>query len=510
MLMQSVSRQTELATTTLARGPVARACGVYPSLLVLFAIGAALSANAASPKSDAAGERRPNIIFILADDLGYGDVGCYGQQRIKTPNLDRMADEGLRFTQAYAGAAVCAPSRCVLMTGLHVGHARIRGNTPATEPAAALQADDVTVARVLNNAGYATGLIGKWGLGEPTKNQQGLPGRQGFDYFFGYLKHGHAHNYYTDYLWRNETRVPLPNVTSNNPAHKQSVASKKVQYTHDLFAEEGLKFVRDHANQPFFLYWGFTIPHANNEAGDEGMEVPDYGPYKNLDWPDPQKGHAAMITRMDRDIGRLFALLKELDIDDDTLVIFSSDNGPHHEGGVDPDFNDSNGPLRGYKGNVTEGGIRVPFIARWPGRIAAGSTSDAPVTFADVMPTLAQIAGAVAPTCLDGVDFTPILLGGEQPELSDRFLYWEFYKYGVQAQSARWGDWKGVRDPISKRIELYDLSADVAEAHNLAAKQPDVLAKFEEYFRTARTETPEWPATPASAPADAKSGRNPL
>lgn len=437
--------------------------------------------------------KQPNVVFILADDLGYGDVGCYGQKRIKTPSLDRMAAEGLRFTQAYAGAAVCAPSRCVLMTGLHGGHARVRGNIPATDPGAALRPEDVTVARVLKNAGYTTAVIGKWGLGEPTSNKQGLPGRQGFDYFFGYLKQGHAHNYFTDYLWRNELKVKLPNVISDDPALKHNVASKKVQYTHDLFAEDALKFVREHKNEPFFLYLAFTIPHANDEAGKNGMEVPDYGEYANLDWPEPQKGHAAMITRMDRDIGRLLDLLGELKLDENTLVIFTSDNGPHREGGNDPDFNDSNGPLRGYKGSVTEGGIREPMIARLPGRVPAGKTSDSPVYFADVMPTLAALCGGKAPEHIDGLDFSPTLFGSQQPELADRFMYWEFDRDGLVAQAARWRNWKAIHDASAKTCELYDLRNDVGEKHNLAKEHPEIAAKFTDYFRTARTDSPNWP-----------------
>jgi arylsulfatase A-like enzyme len=436
---------------------------------------------------------KPSVILILADDLGYGDLGCYSQKRIKTPHLDQMAAEGIRFTQAYAGGAVCAPSRCVLMTGLHIGHARLRGNREATLPGATLQTDDLTVAEVLKGAGYFNGLIGKWGLGEATKNQQGLPRRQGFDYFFGYLKHGHAHNYYPDHLWRNETIEKLPNVMSADPALKNSVAVKKVQYSHDLFADEVVRFIRRHTGEPFFLFLALTIPHANNEAGERGMEVPDYGEYAGLDWPQPQKAHAAMISRMDQDVGRLFALLKELMIDDDTLVIFSSDNGPHREGGCDPDFNDSNGPLQGYKGDVTEGGIRVPLIARWPGQIAAGTTCDSPVTFADIMPTLANLAGASAPTGIDGIDFTPTLLGKEQPELTNRFLYWEFGKEGVYAQAARWRDWKTVRNPKTGSLELYNLATDVGESHDVAADHPDILARFDEYYRTARAESHEWP-----------------
>jgi uncharacterized sulfatase len=452
-------------------------------------------ARDASPATAAPDNRKPNIIFILADDLGYGDVGCYGQQRIRTPSIDRMAAEGLRFTDAYAGATVCAPSRCVLMTGLHGGHARIRGNGQPGDPGRSLLADDVTVGRVLKDAGYATGIIGKWGLGDPKVARPGLPRQHGFDYFFGYYRHGHAHNYYPNYLWRNESTVKLPNVISKDPALKNNVAEKKVAYSHDLLAEDALKFVRDHKDHPFFLYLCFTIPHANDEAGDHGMEVPDYGAYADLDWPEPQKGHAAMITRMDRDIGQLFAQLKELGLDDNTLVIFTSDNGPHREGGNDPDFNDSNGPLRGYKGNVTEGGIRVPFIARWPGRVAAGTTSESPIHFADVLPTLAKLGGGRAPGGIDGVDFSTMLLGSEQPELADRFFYWEHNRDGLRAQAARWRQWKAVRDPKTKRIELYDLAADVGETNDLATEHPEIVAKFDEYIRTARSDSPNWPVT---------------
>ena len=460
------------------------------------------SARGAAPATAPPDGQQPNVIFILADDLGYGDLGCYGQKLVKTPRLDRMAAEGLRFTQAYAGATVCAPSRCVLMTGLHGGHAPVRGNTPATLPGAALHDGDVTVARVLQDAGYATGLVGKWGLGEPTKNEQGLPRRQGFDYFFGYLKHGHAHNYYTDHLWRNEATEKLANVISQDPAHKKNVAEKKVEYSHDLFAEDALRFVRDHQKEPFFLYLALTIPHANNEAGDEGMEVPDYGEYADRDWPEPQKGRAAMISRMDRDVGRLLALLGELGLDERTLVIFASDNGPADgEGGFDPAFVDSNGPLRGFKGNLTEGGIRVPLIARWPGSIAAGKTSKSPIYFADVMPTLAALGGGQAPAGIDGVDFSPTLLGSEQPELADRFFYWEWNKDGLRTQASRWRQWKAVRDPPSEPLELYDLASDFGETHNVAAEHPEIVAKFNEYFRTARTDSPHWPVTTAGSAA---------
>ena len=312
-------------------------------------------------------ERRPNIIFILADDLGYGDIGCYGQKTIQTPNIDRMAAYGMRFTDHYAGSTVCAPSRCCLMTGLHTGHAFIRGNDRIP-----LRPSDVTIAKLLKQAGYTTSIVGKWGLGEPQTT--GIPNRQGFDYWFGYLNQQHAHNYYPKYLWRNEEQVLLKNeVRDVNPPG--GVATKRVEYSHDLFTAEALEFVEKNKDGTFFLYLAYTIPHANNEAGQEGMEVPSLEPYADENWPGPQRAHAAMITRMDRDIGRLFAKLKELYLDENTLVIFTGDNGPHKEGGADPAFFNSFGPLRGYKRDLYEGGIRVPMIARWPGKIKEGSES---------------------------------------------------------------------------------------------------------------------------------------
>jgi arylsulfatase A-like enzyme len=446
------------------------------------------------------------VIFILADDLGYGDLGCYGQKAIKTPNLNRMANEGLRFTDAYAGGTVCAPSRCVLMTGQHIGHARIRGLRQPTLPGAALESSDVTIATVLKDAGYATGIIGKWGLGEPKRNVDGLPANQGFDFFYGYLTHGHAHNYYPDYLWRNDKREKLANVLSTNPKFKGNVAEKKVQYSHDRIADESLKFVRHHKDKPFFLYLCYTTPHANNEAGPDGMEVPDYGQYANENWPDPEKGKAAMISRMDASIGELLALLRDLRLDKNTLVIFSSDNGPPaNEGGRLPEFNDSNGPLRGYKGQMYEGGIRVPMIARWPGRIKPATTTRSPVYFADVMPTVAKLGGAQAPSGIDGVDFSPTLLGQTQPQLADRYMYWEYGKDGVYSQAARRGDWKAVRDLQANTIELYDLANDIGEADNVAAKHPDMVAKITEYFGTARSDSEDWRLKVAKGRGDKKS-----
>jgi uncharacterized sulfatase len=466
---------------------------VRPRLLSLVAccistIAAVLSATAADDS------RKRNIILIVADDLGYGDLGCYGQKQIKTPSLDRMAAEGMRFTQAYAGGTVCAPSRAVLMTGLHIGHSSVRGLRPPTLPGSSLTATEISIAEVLKGVGYETAVLGKWGLGEPTKNAQGLPSSKGFDFFYGYLTHGHAHNYYPNYLWRNETHEKLPNVLSTDPAHKGLVSEKKVVYSHDLIASESLKFIRQRNDQPFFLYLCYTIPHANNEAGNEGMEVPDYGDYADKEWPNPEKGKAAMISRMDADVGRLLALLKELRIDDDTLVMFSSDNGPPAtEGGRQPEFNDSNGPLRGYKGDLYEGGIRVPFITRWPAHINSGTTSDATITFADVLPTLAGVAGVNSPANIDGIDFGPTLFGSDQPELNDRFMYWEFGKIGVYTQAARRNNWKVVRDLEKNSLELYDLATDLGETRNVAAEHPDVVATFDDYFETARSDSKLWP-----------------
>jgi arylsulfatase A-like enzyme len=412
----------------------------------------------------------PNLIFIMADDLGYGDLGCFGQKLIKTPRLDRMAAEGMRLTSFYAGSTVCAPSRCVLMTGLHTGHCLIRGN--GRDP---LRAEDATVAEALQRAGYTTGLVGKWGLGE--EGSSGIPTKKGFDSFFGYLNQRHAHNYYPTFLYRGERRVTLGNVVPREDKSGAGMASKKIEYSHDLFATEALKFLDVNKQGPFFLYLALTIPHANNEARKKGMEVPDHGDYAKLDWPEPQKGHAAMITRMDRDVGRIVDKLKALGIDRRTLVIFTSDNGPHREGGNDPNFADSNGPLRGIKRALYEGGIRVPTIARWPGRIEAGSHSDHIAYFGDLFATATELAGTEAPDGLDSISFLPTLTGeGEQRQ--HEALYWEFYE-GGSAQAVRAGKWKAVRKPMfTGEIELYDVVADIGEKANLAAKHPKIVAKM--------------------------------
>jgi arylsulfatase A-like enzyme len=438
------------------------------------------------------GAERPNIIFILADDLGYGDLGCYGQQRIRTPNLDQMAREGMRFTDFYAASTVCAPSRCGLMTGYHMGRAFIRGNGKDN-----LRSEDVTVAEAMKSAGYATALIGKWGLGH--EGSSGVPTRQGFDYFFGYLDQHHAHNYYPSFLVRSEQRVTLKNVVPGEGEFGEGVATKKVEYSHDLMMGEALRWVADHHRQTFFLYLALTMPHANNEARDAGMEVPDEGDYAQTDWPAPQKGHAAMISRMDRDIGRLMKQLQELGIDERTVVFFSSDNGPHREGGNNPDFNHSSGPLRGIKRDLTDGGIRVPMIVRWPGNIAAGSTSDWVGAFWDVPPTLAALAGADAgalPPDIDGLSFAPTLLGkGEQPQHD--YLYWAFYERGG-AQAVRMGRWKAVQQPYRTAVRLYDLQQDIGESSDVAAEHPQWVERAQTIMDQAYTPSDRWqfPKTP--------------
>jgi len=452
----------------------------------VLAVGGAAAGAARPAEAPDRAPDKPNIIYILADDLGYGDLGCYGQKRIKTPVLDRMAGEGMKFTDSYSGSTVCAPSRCVLMTGLHTGHCFIRGNGKDN-----LRPSDVTVAKLLKRAGYATGLVGKWGLGH--EGSTGVPTKQGFDYFFGYMDQHHAHNYYPTFLLRNETRVKLPNVVPNEGKWGQGVATKKVQYSHDLLAEEALKFIERSKDGPFFLYLALTIPHANNEARSKGMEVPDHGIYKDTDWPEPQKGHAAMISLMDRDIGRLLEKLKALGLDGRTLVIFTSDNGPHHEGGANPKFSRSSGPLKGTKRSLYEGGIRVPKIARWPGRIKPGSVTDHVTCFQDLMPTACELAGAAPPADTDGISYAPTLLGTPEKQKAHEYLYWEFHEGGASKRAVRFGRWKGVQLRPSGKVELYDLGGDIHEDNNLAADRPDLARKAAGYIKAARTESARWP-----------------
>jgi arylsulfatase A-like enzyme len=460
-----------------------------PSLcfIVRVLIFLAITVNAA--ESQPAAQRKPNIIFILADDLGYGDLGCYGQTRIKTPNIDKLAAEGIRFTDFYAGSTVCAPSRCALMTGFHTGHAWVRGNGKL-----ALRTEDITVAEILKSSGYHTGLIGKWGLG--NENSSGVPQKKGFNEFVGYLDQTHAHDYYTDHLARFAPKYPQYSETilAENQGGRNGV------YTPDLFARASTAFVHDNKPdpynryRPFFLYLANIIPHANNEEGrrsGNGMQVPTDAPYSSEAWPQTEKNKAAMITRLDADIGKLMEQLKKLKIDDNTIVFFSSDNGPHKEGGVDPKFFQSAGPFRGNKRDLYEGGIRVPLIVRWPAQIKGGQTSDFVGAFWDIMPTLADITASQFPTNIDGISFLPALLGQKQTNRHE-FLYWEFHERGSQ-QAIRMGEWKAVRLKKNAPLEVYDLKKDPGEKENIADKNAPIVARIERYLKTARTDSAEWP-----------------
>jgi arylsulfatase A-like enzyme len=429
-----------------------------------------LSPRAATPPQK---ERKPNIIFILADDLGYGDLGCYGQKRIKTPNLDQMAAEGARFTQFYAGSTVCAPSRASLMTGLHTGHTRIRGN--GTVP---LAPEDLTVAELLKQAGYSTGAVGKWGLG--LENTTGEPNRKGFDEWFGFLDQTHAHNYYPDFLWRNGAKFRI----------EKNFDDQQGEYVQDFFIKASGNLIRINQYKPFFLYLAYTIPHANNELKNEGMQIPSDAPYTQESWPQQEKNKAAMITRLDEDVGIIMGLLKKYKIDTNTVVFFTSDNGPHKEGGVNPAFFQSSGPLRGIKRDLYEGGIRVPMIVRWPGVVKGGMVSDQPWAFWDILPTAATIAGITPPEKTDGISMLPAIVGNKQENHPN--FYWEFHEGGFK-QAVRMKDWKAVRPAKDKPWELYDLTKDISESHNLADQNPDLVAKIQEYVKTARTDSPHWP-----------------
>ena len=447
----------------------------------------------------------PNIVLIVADDLGYGDLGCYGQRVIRTPRLDRMATEGMRFTQFYAGCTVCAPSRSVLMTGLHGGHTHVRGNAGGDLSIQALRDKDVTMAEVLKAAGYVTSLCGKWGLGDAVEGaESGLPRAQGFDFFFGYLNQRHAHNYYPEFLWRNEEKVPLRNRVERTDGKKKKpyggfpggYAVERVDYSHDLVVDEAFEFVREHKNDPFFLFLALTIPHANNEgyrATGDGQEVPDYGIYAGRDWPNPDKGQAAMITRMDRDVGRLLDLLDELGLDEDTIVVFTSDNGPHDEGGHATERFDPGGGLRGMKRDLYEGGIRVPTIVRWPGHTPAGSESDLVAYQGDLLTTFAELAGIRPPGGLDSISLVPTITGSSSEQARHDYLYWEFHERGG-AQAVRAGDWKAVRRPMHDgEAELFDLGSDRAESHDVAAANAEVVRRLEALMDEAHVPHPNWP-----------------
>jgi arylsulfatase A len=454
-------------------------------LLCGLIIGLLPSANAAD---------KPNIIYIMADDLGYGDLSFMGQKHFETKFIDQMRAEGMSFTQYYAGSTVCAPSRSCIMTGQHTGHTTVRGNSSNVGERGGrvgLEVGDITIAEVLKAEGYRTGLVGKWGIGE--EGSEVTPNKKGFDFFYGFLNQRNAHNYYPPFLWRNDEKVMFP---------ENDTDGMTGQFAHDLMTEEALQFVDRNADNPFFLYLAYTIPHAEMTAPEDAMiaflgKFPEdkthtkrggsYGTQAN-----PKAAFAAMMTRLDRDVGRLIRKLKDKGIDENTLVIFTSDNGPHGEGGHDYEFFDSNGPLKGFKRDLYEGGIRVPFIVRWPGKIEANSTSDHIGAFWDFFPTALDLAGAESAADVDGISILPTLLGQPKKQKEHELLYWEFFEQGGR-QAIRMGDWKAIRYDVNRdhqsTLELYDLSKDLGEENNIAADNPKLVKKLDQAMQSARTES---------------------
>ncbi len=460
------------------------------------ASGAALSVLAHRCQT---GKKPPNIIFILADDLGYGDLSCYGQEKFFTPNIDGLAANGLKFTDAYSGSTVCAPSRSSLLTGLHTGHTPIRGNKPVyPEGQHPLPAESKTLAEYLKAAGYTTGAFGKWGLGAP--GSEGDPNHQGFDEFFGYNCQRYAHNYYPRHLWHNQNKVMIP----GNEEEKQGV------YAPQLIHEKVLKFIEDNRSNPFFLYVPSVIPHAELFAPEaymkkyrgkflpekryEGTDAGEHfktGGYGSQ--PEAHAAFAAMIDLLDEQVGDIVAELEELGLLENTLIVFSSDNGPHLEGGADPDYFNSNGPLRGYKRDLYEGGIRVPMIARWDGVIEKVKCTDHVCAFWDILPTFCQLAGLQVPENVDGISILPLLSGNVSEQKEHGYLYWEFHEGNSTAQAIRMGKWKGVRKAPESLLELYNLETDLSEQNNVAAKHPGIVEKMQNVLARTRRESEHWP-----------------
>lgn len=482
------------------------------SLLLLVTISAWLMSGLGLCAAEKPATKRPNIVFILADDLGYAELGCYGQKKIRTPNIDRLASQGMRFTQHYSGAPVCAPSRCVLMTGKHLGHAQIRGNRqhrgPDGKPVEGqhpITADALTIAEVLKEAGYVTGAMGKWGLG--PVGTSGAPHEQGFDLFFGYNCQGVAHSYFPPHLWRNGEKIPLN--AQPIPGHaKQPTGLVMLEdwqgekYAPTLLEQEAVKFLRDNQDKPFFLYLPFIEPHVAmhppKELVDSYPEAWDDRPYRGqcgyLPHPRPRAAYAAMITHLDQHVGAVLKTLDELKLTDNTVVLFSSDNGTTHAspgddvfgvGGCDSAFFNSVGDLRGFKGSLHEGGIRVPFIVRWPGRVQAGSISNFPSYFADHFPTLCDVAGLKQPSGLDGISLVPTITGQGQ-QVARNPLVWVFPEYGGQV-AVRIGDFKVIRKQLATKTpgvwEVYDLANDWSESRDLATDRRDLITQAEAILR---------------------------
>lgn len=441
--------------------------------------------------TSALGSEKPNLIYILLDDAGYGDLGCYGQDKFATPNIDRLASEGMKFTQHYSGSTVCAPTRCSLMTGVHTGHAYVRGNREVKpEGQAPMPADIVTIPRLLADSGYTTGAFGKWGLGAPGSESDPM---EHFDRFYGYNCQREAHTYYPGHLWSDRERVELDGET----------------YSHPLIMDEALAFVRANAKTPFFVYLAVAIPHAAMHVPEEYAKpwrekFPQFegliGKYAGTEFDNPAAGFAGQMTMLDEGVGQLLSLLDELGIDENTVVMLSSDNGPHKEGGHQPDFFESYGPLRGYKRDLTEGGIRAPMLARWPGKIEAGSVTDHISAHWDILPTFVELAGAAPKDDTDGISMVP-LLTGEGKQAEHDYLYWEFYEGGGK-KAARWGDWKAVQLNVGRDtdgpIAIYDLAKDIHEDSDLALTRPDLVERAKEIFAEAHEPSPNWSFAPAN------------
>jgi arylsulfatase A len=442
---------------------------------------AALLLAVIAPAYAAAPAAKPNIIFILSDDLAQGDIGCYGQKLIQTPNLDRMAREGTRFTQAYCGTTVCAPSRTSLMIGQHTGHSPIRANREiGAEGQMPLPPGTFTVAQLLKSVGYTTASIGKWGMG--MFDTTGSPLKNGIDHFFGYNCQRHAHSYFPTYLYNDDKRFELPGNDGNT-----RIEGKGAIYAQDLISNETLKFVRDNRDRPFFLFYSITLPHGTFQINDQGI-------YKDKPWSEQEKNYAAMVTRLDSDVGRILKLLQELKLDEKTLVMLAGDNGSSFppSSALGRRFDQAANGLRGYKRELYEGGLRNAGLARWPGVIPAGRVSDEAWAFWDFMPTCAELTGAKIPAGwkTDGLSLVSFLKGGRAPQRE--YFYWELHE-GASLQAVRWGDWKAVRNGPSKSIELYDLKTDAGEAKDLAAAHPELVTKAEALMKAARTEDPNWP-----------------
>lgn len=493
---------------------VSRFC--YAILLFgLIGCGGRSSSDEASGHSD---NSQPNIVFILADDLGYGDLGSYGQERIQTPNLDLMAGEGMRFTQHYAGSTVCAPSRSALMTGLHTGHTPIRGNKEIMPVGQyPLQYGTVTLPEILKQSGYATGGFGKWGLGYP--GSEGEPSKQGFDEFFGYMCQRRSHFFYPEFLYHDVCGSPIVKVRlEGNRAEDISTEDfqregagppiSKNHYSQDVITEKALDFIERNGDKPFFLYFPSQIPHASLEVPDEELEYyldedgesifeedtsQPFGAYTKTD--KPLATYAAMVTRLDRYVGMIIEKLDELSLSENTVVIFTSDNGSYTEGGYHYSMHNSNGDLRGGKRDLYEGGIRVPFIAKWPGKIQPGTVSDHISYFPDMMPTFAELANGSVPPGIDGISMVPVLLGKDDPEVHD-FLYWEFHAQGGK-QAIRKGNWKAVRLNVkadrNSPIELYNLEEDIFEQSDVSDQYPEIIKDMERIFRKAHVQSELFP-----------------